>query len=228
MNKRGDNVAIINKVSLDDCVIGNVLDINTETRHIAVYIPKFMPGIAAGNSQVLSTRTNTSNVAVSNIEISSQIKTRNSIWIQARDFKEALPKIGSKVSVWIIDGNLKTAYWSPFNPNNNYEVLDEEKYNTLFNLQIQDTLISLSEEDTLIFDMPNSMSVVYSEDNKFKTIKITQENNYIVSESRPANPTTGMMWFKISTEELWLYKNEKFSIILTEAEIDAKIAAAIV
>ena len=79
MNKRGDNVAIINKVSLDDCVIGNVLDINTETRHIAVYIPKFMPGIAAGNSQVLSTRTNTSNVAVSNIEISSQIKTRNSI-----------------------------------------------------------------------------------------------------------------------------------------------------
>lgn len=217
-------MAIINKVSFDENVIGTVLEINKENRNIAVYIPKFMPGIVSGSAQSQSIRTS-NNLIITGIENESQVTIRNSIWVQPEDFREPLPKIGSKVHIWIIDGNPKTTYWSAFNPNNNYEVLDEEKYNELFTLGVGDQSVQILEQDNVILELPSSFEVIKNiNDLKKVTLKINMKELYIISESTPANPVLGTLWFKPSTEELKLYKNDSFKKMITEEEIDAKIA----
>ena len=156
-----------NKIDIDDYFIGKVLEIDRTTREISVHIPQLMPAIASEELQMSKIQT-TTNTKISGLEYSNRISIRNSFWTRPLDFEEPLPKVGSKVTVWIMDGNPRMAFWDKFNPNNNYEVIDEEKYSSLFKLRMNLQDIDIFEKDTLVFNLPENSSIAYNAKKRLK------------------------------------------------------------
>ena len=220
-------MAMLNKINIDDTFIGKVLEINRTTREVAVHLPQLMAGINAELPQSLSQQTNR-NVKVSGIEFSDTIITRNSFWTRPMDYDQPLPKVGSRVFIRIIDGNSDLVFWSKFNPNNNYEVIDEEKYSKLFNLDVNNTKKNIFEEDTVKFEFDNAFKISqYDKSDKEKIVSIGLLSNYIISDRKPSNPFNGMLWYNSDTELLYLYKNGLFERIMFETEINELLAKRI-
>jgi hypothetical protein len=217
--KRGDGMAIENNnPSFTGYFIADVLEVDRSERKVSVYIPKFMPGMPGGQ-QVSSSVTTTTNPNITGLNYNTTIKIRNSMWVYPWNFDDPLPKIGSKVSVFFIDGNPKTGYWQKFNPNNNYEVIDEERYPKLFNLDFSGSLVSINTEDNLTIEFPSNYSSVYNENDKNKTIRIIQKENYVVSEEEPSDPFNGLMWFKESTQDAFIYKAGSFKRVIFQDDL---------
>jgi hypothetical protein len=123
-----------------------------------------------------------------------------------------------------MDGNPRMAFWDKFNPNNNYEVIDEEKYASLFKLRMNLQDIDIFEEDTLVFNLPENSSIAYNAEEKTKTINLKQSENYVVTEITPSAPFEGLLWYHPTSKILRLYKNGSFRKMLTEDEVNSLIS----
>lgn len=205
--------AINNKImDLSEYFIGTVMEIDIPTRRVAVYVPKLMPGIAGGSANMMESPT-TTNGAIENISYNATVKLRNSIWVRTWDFNQPMPKPGSKVNVYFLDDNPKLGYWRKFNPNNDYEVIDEERFKKLFNLSVNGKQIELKEEDILELQLNEVKDNVYTENGKNKRFKIDLRDNYKISEEEPVNPYDGLLWYQESTDNLSIYQNGSFNVI---------------
>jgi len=211
-------MALENKITeFNEYFIGMVLDFDITTRKIAAHIPKLMPAITSESAYSLSAPTST-NANINNTEFSPTIKTRNSFWVSAWNVDSPMPKVGSKIAIFFIDGNPKTGYWVPFNANGLYDVIDEEKYRELYTMQVGDRQIIINEQDKVQFTIPNSVNVVYNEENKTKRINLIFTENYIISDSQPIVPFDGMMWYNSDSGVLSVYKNLLFRPIIINSD----------
>lgn len=211
-------MALENKITkLNDYFIGSVLEFDLITRKVAAHIPKLMPAISNDSPYSLESPTSSS-VNISGVEYSNTITTRNSFWVSSWNVDNPMPTVGSKVAIFFIDGNPKNGFWVPFNSNGMYDVVDSEKYKELYTLQIGDRTVTINEEDKVQFTIPNSVSVVYNEEDKTKRINLIFTENYIISDTAPAIPFDGMMWYNSETKILSIYKDLVFRPIITEAD----------
>jgi hypothetical protein len=214
----GGIMAIENNVAnFNGFFIADVLGVDKTKRRLAVHIPKLMPAIANGADPRSSETITSSNTIVDGINFSQTIKVRNTIWALPWDYNEPLPEAGSKVTVRFFDGNPRNAYWDKFNPIATYTVIEEERYPTLYNLSINGSSIQVNSEDTVSIIFPEDYSIVQNTDGKNKTFSITKDsNNYIISDQEPENLFNGLMWYKTSTSELFIYVINSFKKVTLE------------
>jgi hypothetical protein len=198
--------------------VGEVLDFDRQSRRVSVYMPKLMPGIG-GDSQFSSQTQTSSNPNVSGLNYGQTVRVRNSMWVEPYDFEEPLPALGSKVLVFFIDGNPKSGYWDRFNPNNDYQVIDEEKYPNLFTLRFSGSTVPLRKDDVLAIDFPEDFSSVLTQDGKSKRVQVFKRENYVISSERPEEPFPGMLWFNTSDEGVYAFSAGKFSRLLTSDDV---------
>ena len=158
--------------------IADVLDIDFVNRRLAVYIPKLMPGIA-GDQAFEATIQTVDTGSISGLQnYNSTMKIKNSLWVSPWDFKEALPVIGSKVAVLFLEGNPKTGYWTMFNPNNNYEIIEEEKYPKIMDIKFANSNISVNRDDNLEFVFPSNYYSVLNTTGKTKKVELFNKQIY--------------------------------------------------
>jgi hypothetical protein len=189
---RGDSMAMLNKINMDNYFIGRVLEINKTTREVSVHISQLMPAIASEASQVIQSQT-TNNLKISGVDYSGTLKLRNSFWVKPNDYDEPLPKIGSKVSVKILDGNPRLSFWDKFNPNNNYEVIDEEKYPKSFDFSVGNKQVQINKDDKISIILPENFTTVLNEEEKDKIFRLYEKNLYVISEKKPENVFEGLL-----------------------------------
>jgi hypothetical protein len=201
-----------NSLDFSGRFIGTVLEVDIPKRRLAVYIPKLMPGII-GQSSISSQIETTSNPNVGALTFSPTINIRNSMWVYPIDYDEPLPKVGSQVTVYFIDNNPKAGHWDKFNPNQKYEVIDNEKYEDIFRLSIGSVSLDVKKEDVINIDIPDNLNTVLIENGKEKNITITANLNYVISDTQPENPFIGMLWFDTDEQKLYIYKDTSFKEI---------------
>lgn len=96
--------------------IGTVMDINTETREIQVYIPKLMPIIDSADNVTYRTKSYDFNLSLTGTSaVDNNVTFRKSITARAEDKDETMPDKGSKVIVYFIDNNPNLVFWKKFN-----------------------------------------------------------------------------------------------------------------
>lgn len=162
--------------SLNGIYICTVIENDPQTRRLAVYIPKLMPVISEDKFEA-TTLTNYGQTL--NIPYDNNIQIRNSIWVNARDYNEPLPKPGSKVYVRFIEDDPTMGIWEKFNQNNDYEVIDAEKYKYLYTATIRENSFKINEADNLVLSLPDNFKIIKSENDKTKTFTITDTNETI-------------------------------------------------
>lgn len=165
--------------NLDGTFIATVVSQDQLTRELEVYIPKLMPGISEQQKNNLKIRTNLGNNNIK-IKYNENIELGSTFLAKAKDLDEPLPKTGSKVEIKFLEGNIRWAYWDKFNPNGDYNVIDEEKYEFLYSLQIADISSDIYEKDNIEIELPEGFSVIKEQnlidpDNKLKKFKISQD-----------------------------------------------------
>lgn len=207
-----------NYAHYDDTLIGEVLDIDVNAREVAVYIPKLMVALPAGNkySSQIST---TSNRNISGAVIEDKVTVRNSIWLKAVNIDEAIPKVGSKVFIYTYDEDPKNMYWAGFKFDRTFEVIDEEKYKSLYSLQVNSSSINIFEEDNIQLSF-SDYDVTSVEDGKNKSINMLKKESYVVSMDEPESKFTGLLWFDARNALLKLYKDNKFNVVLLDKDLD--------
>lgn len=160
--------------------IGSVKSYNENTRELGVFIPKLMPSIAEEKKEIqLMTNYGNKNIT---IPYNTNIKTKSYIWVRARDTREKLPDIGSKVLIRFLEGNPNNGFWETFNPNNDYTIIENERYSKLFNVKINNKQISLSEDDLLEIILDDDYTITYTESGKNKKVYLTSNIKTKLSE----------------------------------------------
>lgn len=158
-------------------IVGIVKKYNTATREVAVFIPKFMPIVPENREDIQEMTNYGNNTLNSSIQYSSKVTKSSYIWAMAKNVDEKMPKIGSKVLLTFMEGDIESLYWEPFNPNGDYQVLDDEKYDNLISFQLGNLSTQLSEEDSLRVQLPDDFDcTMRSDDSKTKTFKINYTN----------------------------------------------------
>jgi hypothetical protein len=208
-----------NETNFGSFAIGTVLEVDRDTRRVAVHVSKFMPAIPGDVQFSSKSPTVSSNVAeiIGISDINPTISIRNSMWVNAWNYSNPLPKVGSKVAVSFIDDNPKNGYWNPFNPNDSYEVIDEEKFRKLFTMNVANRGIDVLEEDNVVIQFPENFTASISEQNKTKTITLFKQENYVISETEPNAPFEGMLWN--DTKDIFLYRNGEFKKVLLDEDL---------
>lgn len=159
--------------NLNQRFIATVYGYNIQTRELDVFIPKLMPQIPEGQKERKSI-TNLGNTTA-NIGFNHDIKISSTIKVKAEDKDEALPKIGSKVLVLFYDSRFKYGFWRKFNPNADYEVIDEEKYPRQNYFQINDKKTTVNRDDTVVLKL-NGCDITLQENEKQKIFSIISES----------------------------------------------------
>lgn len=150
--------------------IGTVKSYNTQTREVLVYIPKLMPGIS--ETQNIITITNYGNSSLNRIGYNKNITFSNGIWLLPKNADDKLPNIGSKVMVQFLENNPSMGYWEKFNQNNDYSIIDSEKYDKLHTLTINGVTSEIYEDDDIEINLPDIFESVVVKDKDNKKIKI--------------------------------------------------------
>lgn len=165
--------------SFEGSFIGTVVGYDVTTREVDVFIPKLMPGVPDGQKDI-TTKTNLGNKNIK-INYNDNITLSSSIRVKSEDINKPMPNIGSKVSVYFLEGQFRWGYWSKFNPNGDYDVIEEEKYNNLYTIQIGEKEIIVKEEDRIEIELPEGFDVILTEDpeNKIKHFRISQDSDVI-------------------------------------------------
>lgn len=165
--------------SFEGSFIGTVVGYDTATREVDVFIPKLMPGIPDGQKNI-KTKTNLGNNSIK-IKYNANITLSSSIRVKAENADDPLPNIGSKVSIYFLEGQFRWGYWKKFNPNGDYEVIEEEKYAKLYTIRIGEKEVLVEEEDSVEIELPDGFDVILTEDrkNKVKHFRISQDNEII-------------------------------------------------
>lgn len=158
--------------NLNQRFIATVYGYNIQTRELDVFIPKLMPQIPEGQKERKSI-TNLGNITA-NIGFNHDIKISSTIKVKAEDKDEALPKIGSKVLVLFYDNRFKYGFWRKFNPNADYNVIDEEKYPRQNYFQINDKKTTVNKDDIIILKL-DGCDITLQENEKQKIFSIISE-----------------------------------------------------
>lgn len=158
--------------NLNQRFIATVYGYNIQTRELDVFIPKLMPQIPEGQKERKSI-TNLGNITA-NIGFNHDIKISSTIKVKAEDKDEALPKIGSKVLVLFYDNRFKYGFWRKFNPNADYNVIDEEKYPRQNYFQINDKKTTVNKDDIIILKL-DGYDITLQENEKQKIFSIISE-----------------------------------------------------
>ena len=178
--------------------IGTVYGYNRDTRELEVYIPKLMPGIAE-NLKDIDIKANIGAEISSNLKYDNSLKTSSTLTVSAIDTDEPLPKIGSKVRIWFIESNINLGYWTKFNPDESYEVIDEEKYKEDFYLGINDSKLTVNTMDEINIKLPYDAELIYTEKDKTKTIEIGPDTELL---DRITSIETRVLGLENKTESL--------------------------
>lgn len=210
-----------NTLDISSDVIGTVLEIDKETREVAVFIPKFMPAIQGGNQYEIEVNTTNLSVDVLNLDYDKSIKLRNSLWTKPYWYDSPLPKVGTKVLVEFFEGDISQPLWKKFNPNGDFEVIDEEKYEKVASLQIGEKNLEIKKEDNIIIKLPEEMDVLASEDeNKNKIYEIKSNKKYIISNEEPEAGEDGLLWYNKETSSIYIFKNGNFERMVPASELE--------
>lgn len=193
MNNSINNVGIVEKYNLN-------------TREVAVYIPKFMPGIPEEKKET-SAKTKYDGTIVSDISYASTIKTSAYIWAAAKDLSAKMPKVGSRVLLTYIDGNPDLLYWEAFNPNGDYTVVDDEKYDKVNSVTIGGRTVDLYEDDNLIINLPT----------EYRTTCIRQGKQILMNILSDSDNTETLNVLKNRVGEFSYYKTDKFGNSVKES-----------
>jgi len=161
---------------LHDYFIATVKGYNELTRELDVFIPKLMPAVPNGQESI-SILTNLSNQSFDNLKYNQKINTKSTIKVKAENVNEPLPDIGSHVLIYFIDGNMHMGCWKKFNQNGDYNIIENEKYENYYSLTIGNKKISVSKDDDIVIELPESFESVIVNDDKTKTIIIREKSN---------------------------------------------------
>ena len=162
---------IINGVDTE-LYIGTAYGINVDTREIEVYIPKLMPAIAEGGKSIEYMTNLGSSNNMNTINYSERVTVKNTIKASAYDLDEPMPKVGSKVAVYFLEGNIRFPYWKKFNMHGEYEVIDEEKYPRRAYLQIGGKTVQIDNDDLIQVVLPDNYDVVLEKSEKTKVFRL--------------------------------------------------------
>ena len=160
-------------MELSEFFIGTVYGINKLTRELDVYIPKLMPAIPETREE-MTVPTNMSGKELQT-QYSNNLKYLSKITVAAEDADTEMPKVGSKVRVRFLDNSIQRGFWSKWNPNGDYEIIDEEKYPTQSYLMINDRKIGINLLDTIQLILPEGYSYVVNEKDKTKKITLIKD-----------------------------------------------------
>lgn len=167
-----------------DELIGTALSYNIDTRELEIFVPKLTPTLYSNKIQTYQTLTQESSLKIKNkIDINTRVNHSNVILCKARYALTKIPTIGSKVSVTFFENDLNKPLWYIFNPNIDMcDVIDEEKYDKLINIKINDTDYQISSSDTLEIKVPDSFNINMSnsiDNNKHKILTISEKTSDI-------------------------------------------------
>lgn len=162
---------IINGVDTE-LYIGTVYNINVDTREIEVYIPKLMPAIAEGGKSVEYMTNLGSSNNMTTINHSEHVTVKNTMKVSAYDLDEPMPKVGSKVAIYFLEGNIRFPYWKKFNMHGEYDVIDEEKYPRRAYLQIGEKTVQIDNDDLIQIVLPDNYDVVLEKSEKIKIFRL--------------------------------------------------------
>ena len=169
---------INNSINIDESVIGTVLGYDLDSREIYVTIPKYMMGLNSTelhNNKISLNKSNIQNL--NNLNLSDYINKANYIVVKPKDYSDPIPEIGSHVIVYFIENNIQNAVYEKFNPNNDYQVIESERYPKYFNLSVGDKNTEVKDSDTIIINVPEDYKVIYKEENKSKTFNLIENEN---------------------------------------------------
>lgn len=152
-----------NNNTFEGIFIGIVCDYDKQLRTLEVFVPKLMPAVPKGRKTV-STKTNLGN---SNIKINfnKNVKTCSSITAYARNVDDPLPDVNSRVFLIFLENDPKKCYWEQWNSNNDYTIIESERYKKLFSLIINGKPIDIKESDKVIINLPEGSEVLISKNN---------------------------------------------------------------
>lgn len=151
-----------------DTYIGIVCGYDINTRELDVFIPKLMPAIPE-NRENVSVKTNLGMVSsLYNIKYNPQIILTSTIKVRAEDMSAELPKVGSRVEVYFLEGNPLYPCWSCWNYNGDYEIIDEEKYPKYFSLKIGGMVVDVNKDDVIEINVPEKYEVLQAKDDDQK------------------------------------------------------------
>lgn len=164
--------------NLDEKFIGVVKAYNTTTRELDVYIPKLMPAIPE-DREATEISTNLAMIPDNiGIKYNTNIKLVSTVKIPAKDMDQEIPKVGSRVIIEFLDGNPQKGYWSKWNYNNDYEIIDEEKYPKYFSIKLGDKELDINKEDKFEITLPDDFSIMDMSDSTMPKTK-----SYLVKQS---------------------------------------------
>lgn len=157
-------------------LIGIVKGYEASTRRLKVYIPKFMPAIPEDQEDQTGMTNYGGNTISSSISYASQITTISYVWAYPKIYTEKLPKEGSRVALFYLEGNPERLFWEPFDPNGLYEVIDQEKYDKLATLHLGNKYADIYEDDVLTINLPANFKSTTLKKNKNITANIMYDD----------------------------------------------------
>lgn len=159
--------------------IARVVGYDKDSRELDVFIPKLMPAIPDGQKDV-KIMTNLGNPNI-NVKFNESIVSTSSIRVRAQDARIPLPDINSSVIIYFLDEKFEYGFWFPFNVNNDYKVIETEKYSELSYITINDKKTIIKEFDDIRIELPEGFSVILTEDSetKVKNFKISQDQSLV-------------------------------------------------
>lgn len=112
--------------------IGKVISVNRNNREIEVFVPKLIPTLNYGFSDMTYS-----------IGLQTEVLKKNTILCKPFDFKMKLPKKDSLVRVYFLGGDIKKIYWRDFDPFGTNEYYDDVR----------------TKEETFVDNLMNSLDV---------------------------------------------------------------------
>lgn len=156
---------------------GKVLEYDTKTRFVKVFIPKLTPSLYQNEIKEYETLVNTSNMNIKNsLSVDAIIKHSNVLICRPYDYTQKMPDIGSYIEVITFDDDISKLLWRhPIAVNNNYySVIADEKYDTLVTVTVNNIDYEIKSEDHINIEVPDSFKLTLINENKTKTFRLSE------------------------------------------------------
>jgi len=158
--------------------IGRVLGYNKSNRTVDVYLPRLMTGLNGTEIHKNKLQLNKNNIVnIGDLNLSDYIVKSNVLNVKPEDYSESLPDVNSLVIINSYLQNPLDFTYRKFNPNNDYNVIEEEKYPKQYSLTIGTKSIDVNYLDNIIINIPDDYKIILKENDKTKTIDIIENND---------------------------------------------------
>ncbi len=164
-----------NEYTLEGKYVAVVLDYDRASRELAVYIPELMPTFSYTNYKEMKVPVNYG-LTTSLTNISNSVTKSNAIWVRAKDIGEKIPTKNSKVMVEFLDGRITLGYWEKLHMTSDSDVISEEKYSKIAELQINNQVIDVFEQDKITIQLPPNYDVITNIEDKNKSFQLVDNN----------------------------------------------------